>query len=303
MGKNNDFLNYGKYISAMSFDPMGFMSGLFAQVEENKRRQRNADAGIEYQNGYFGVPSKNIAFELDSLNFKGDCYAGHKDDLKFLFDIDGKLLFSAPKYEYLGKNIFLVYKTEKTKKKSEEVETISEYGALYKLSEKLTGYEFRTRFSSSDFKKDENFIILSDKESKSCIVNLNGEVVLRSKERYGYCTSIYNNVARVDNGYYSLLTKEFICEKGYDNMIETKELIFISVGHKEQVYKINKFTGEYEVFGEPKQAPQINNTPICNGSDVTVAEVLPTLLKQGRNDKCRCGSNKKYKACCGKGKC
>lgn len=300
IGSRGNFGNLAGMLT--SGNPMRFMETMFQSIEQHKRENRNKQAGIQELNGLYGVPEKNIEFKFDMLDFNGKFFQGRADGLDHVFDKDGKFLFSAEKYEYLGRDIFLVF-TDKEPKKGQS----SCYGYMFKNGEKLTDSLFRSqRFSNFD---KGNFCVLGYKDfSGECVVNTNGEVVLQNNKGLVYIY-LHDNVASVGGTYYNLFTGEKICEKSYSSSLDIKGLMFVKCD--EQVYKINTFTGEYEIFGEPKQAPQIKDIPIVNGCSTTVGEVVPDLLKsakkqepklkkQGRNELCRCGSGKKVKHCdCG----
>ncbi len=269
-------------------DAMGFIGQMMAAADEANKQRANEQAGIVKEGNYYGVPTKGISFMFDNIELNSGFYVGTDDNGKTVFDKDGKCLFSCLSYNYLGKNIFLVT-TEEPKKGSS-----SAYGALYKDGVKLTKDLFRSQMHSK-FKADH--CVLGYKEfGGECVVNTNGKVVFDSGKRF-ISIYIHNNIATEDGKYYNLFTGELICERSYKSSLETGNLMFVETC--ELVYKIDTMTGEFEIFGEPKLAPQTNDIRICNNSPVTVAEVLPAVLKQQRNDKCACKSGKKYKNCCG----
>ena len=124
-----------------------------------------------------------------------------------------------------------------------------------------------------------------------------GKIVLKSKSICDYIY-LHGNVASMGNDYINLFTGEKIC-----NSYQTLSIPnFIFAEDNDQVFKINETTCEVEIFGKPKVSPKTSDIQICNDSPVTVKEVFPAVLKQCRNDKCSCGSKKKFKDCCGKGK-
>ena len=129
--------------------------------------------------------------------------------------------------------------------------------------------------------------------STHVVINKEGEIVLKAEGSYSDYVSIYENIAFNGKRVFNLLTRELICEQQYssDSTIKIKDEVFVKVGEN-AVYKINKFTGEFEIFGtlpEPKVEP-IYTPP-------TPKEKVVVLPKQQRNEICRCGSGKKVKNC------
>ncbi len=290
--------NYFEGYNSIFANPMGFMHEMINHVEHQKQEQQNINAGIQKEKGFYGVPDKGIKFEYDILDFDGKFYIGKDADLDHVFDATGKLLFSAEKFDYIGKDIFIVYKDKEPKKGQSSV-----YGALYKDGVKLTDYDFRSQ-SSSEFNKDSNFVVLGYKDfGHECVVNPEGKVVFEPEKNFD-CIYLTGNIAHSKGTYYNLFTGEIICKDTKSSTLETKEFLFVGTYLKDQVYKINKFTCEFEIFGETKSSPQTNDIQICKESTITTKEVLPKLIKQGRNELCNCGTvdengkRKKHKNCC-----
>ena len=59
--------------------------------------------------------------------------------------------------------------------------------------------------------------------------------------------------------------------------------------------------GENQVSTEQEKKEHVHvHGPNCSHGHQSVEQVKRTLPKVGRNDPCLCGSEKKYKKCCGK---
>lgn len=280
---------YNSYFNSFMGNPMGFFEGMFAEMDRRKKEQRNINAGIQEANGFYGVPEK-IDFKYDMLDFNGKFYIGRANELYHLFDSSGKFLFSCEEFDYLGKDMFIQYVDKEPKKGQSSV-----YGALCKDGIRLSEYEFRSKFLSK-FNKDSDFCVLGYEDfSHECVINTEGKVVLKTERSFD---NIYlqGNIAHTKNAYYNLFTGEIICSNTKSSTLGTKELLFVET-YDDQVYKIDKRTCEFEVFGESKQKPHTNDVKLCGGSDVTVKEIIPVLPKQNRNELCRCGSGLKVKKC------
>jgi hypothetical protein len=285
------YSGYSNMLGLAFTNPMGFFEGMMNTMAQHKQERLNSDAGIEYNEELFvyGVPTKNIEFKFDMLDFNGKYYVGRADELNHVFDADGNLLFSAISFEYLKQDMFFVVNTEKDEKSSQA------YGALYRNGEKLTDDVFRSK-DMSDFAKGKNFCIFGYKEfGKECVVNKEGEIVYEMKSSFDYAY-LYNNILCAEGKYINLFSGETICKKGYRTDLTAGNLRFVEVD--EQVFKIDTVSGEFEVFGEPKTAPQTNVVKKVDDSATSTKEVVPKPPKQTRNEKCACGSGLKYKNCC-----
>lgn len=272
----------------------GFLRGMFAGMDRRNHIQKLKDAGIEPnpETNRFGVPSKGIPIAYTNIDFIHKkfyvCFVDDDTAEKQMIDVykeDGSLLFTAEEggFKYLGADdIFLIKDGEFYRLHTEQGKPTTK--PLFKPQ----------RFS--EFEKSEFCVLTYKKYGKECVINKKGEIVFEH-EGYSYLY-LYGCVLSNDKHYINLYTGEPICKKGYSHTLKAGKFMFVEVD--EQVFKIDTTTGEFEVFGEPKRSPVINDTPLVSGSDVTVAEVLPKVIKQGRNDICNCGSGKKHKHCCGK---
>jgi len=295
MGKNN----YTDYMSLFSTGYINdFFHNMFAEMDKQRHREKLKNAGVEFSDeaNFFGVPSKNIPFQYIGVDFIHDkfyvCYVKMdiEDDFQMVdvYKESGALMFTVEEksFQYLGADdLFLI--------KEKEQDRYKIYGFCGTL---LTENLFRPQFGRK-FSENSEFCILGYKDySGECVINKKGEVVFE-KSNYNNLY-LHGNIVFDGKHYINLFTGQPICETGYRNTLKTGNLMFVE--SNEQVYKIDTQTGEFEVFGEPKKSPIINDTPIVSGSDVTVGKVLPKVIKQGRNDICNCGSGLKYKKCCGK---
>jgi hypothetical protein len=290
--------DYFKGYNTILSNPTDLMYSIINHIDQNKQEQRNINAGIKTKNGFYGVPDKGIEFKFDILDFDGKFYIGKDADLDHVFDATGKFLFSAESFDYIGKDIFIVHKDREPKKGQSSV-----YGALYRDGIKLTDYDFRSKFSSK-FDKNSDFVVLGYKDfGRECVINTQGKIVLYPEKNFD---NIYltGNIAHSENSYYNLFTGEVICKDTKSNTLDTKEFLFVGTYYKDQVYKINKFTCEFEIFGEAESTSQINDIQVCNDSATAIKKSVPVIPKQGRNELCNCGAvdengkRKKYKNCC-----
>lgn len=304
MGKNsysygNDFSDYfgimGRGMLGGGGGVTSFFNAMFEDMAKRKHAQKLINAGVEFneENKRFGVPSQEIPFAYLSIDFiSGKYYTCEVDDETNetpLFDVykkDCGLLFTAEIFEYLGKDdLFLI------KDKSEQ-----DYSLFIDVNAPLSEPIFRAKFANK-FAENSDFCVLGNKDYKDCVINRKGEVVYENKSVCNYLY-LHGNILSDGSNYINLFSGEVICKKGYSNTLKTGNLIFVE--SENQVFKIDVLTGEYETFGEPKikpsEQPKEKNEPLSQSK----VESLPKAPKQGRNDKCSCGSGLKFKNCCGK---
>lgn len=294
----NDFSDYFGIVGRGMLGGGGaysFMESIIRDIEKRNHAKRLIDAGVEFneENKRFGVPNQEIPFAYLSIDFiSGKYYVCEVDDEKIeapLFDVykkDNGLLFSAEVFEYLGKDdLFLI------KDKSEQ-----NYSLFIDVNSPLSEPIFRTKFASA-FKENSDFCILGNEDYKDCVINRKGEVVYTNKSVCNYLY-LHGNILNDGSNYINLFSGEVICEKGYSNTLKTGNLIFVE--SKNQVFKIDTLTGEYETFGEPKIKPSEQPKEKNESLPQSKTESLPKAPKQSRNDKCACGSGLKFKNCCGK---
>jgi hypothetical protein len=82
---------------------------------------------------------------------------------------------------------------------------------------------------------------------RSCIINTDGEIVLESKHLIEYIYHIGGIIASCNNReIYNLKTKEVIM-KDHLGISYTSQYLFIST-YNNEVYKIDKYTGDIEIF-------------------------------------------------------
>jgi hypothetical protein len=295
MGKYNYFSELDALF--MGGNATGFFSNMIAEIDRRKHLEKLEKAGVSFNKefGFFGVPSKGIPYDYDNIDFVNNkfyyCSVVFEDMTKVdVFDENGKFLFFSfdDCFEYIGEDFFLV----KEKKNS--------LSALYKLGECVSDFVFRSRHNTKFSDKSE-FCVLGYGEGYSveCVVNKEGKIVHESKGLQS--AYLHGNTFNDGKNYINLFTGEIICKSGYRATLQAGDLMFVE--DDEQVYKINQITCEVEVFGEPKTSRKPSDIKLCEGSPVTVAEALPKVPKApklNRNDICSCGSEKKYKHCCGK---
>lgn len=273
-----------------------FFDAMFKDMAKREQCQKLINAGVEVneENKRVGVPTQEIPLAYLSIDFISNkyyvCEVDDETNDVPLFDVYKKdigLLFTAEVFEYLHKDdLFLIRDKSET------------YSSLFiDVNIPLSEPVFRTHFASN-FGKNSDFCILGYKEfGKECVINKVGEVVYVPEKSYN-SLYLYGNVLNNGDNYINLFSGEIICKKSYSSSLNTGNLMFVE--SEGQVYKIDTLTGEYETFGEPKikpsEQPKEKNEPLPQPK----AETLPKALKQGRNDKCACGSGLKFKHCCGK---
>lgn len=298
------------YFSMMLGNPLLSIEHMMDEMKRLKEKKANVDAGIQMNDdGMYGVPSKNIPFDFQTINvYVKGFYKCKIDKNVYVFNSEGECMYIGGAVDYLGEDIFIVYPNEEFKNtRTNKLDTrVSSYGFLYKGKERKSDANYREQWTS--FSGDFAVVGTNDKY-RDCVINKDCEVVFKSNNS----DSIYLHgvIATVNGKFINLLTGETICDKSYKATLETGNKRFMFVESGDYVIKMDTLTGEHETFGEPKISPQTNNIRICGGSDITVGEVLSDFAKQDdtakkttvtqrRNDICSCGSGKKYKNCHGK---
>ena len=275
-----------EHLGLGGFSGLGFMESLFREMDANKRAEYLKQIGVEKnEENLYGIPALNIDLKYYEIKVKDKLIVcsidvPHSDTTKDYYKIDGTFLFSS---EYsvtnLGNDLYLMPK---------------EYNgqcAIYLNSEKVSDYEFHARVGSR-FDTESEYTILGF-QSKEAVIDKQGQIVFESKGMLDYLY-LYGNILLEKDNLYDLHSGEKICEKGYTTKLETDEDIFVEVG--KQVYKINKTTCEYEIFGTPPPPKEEPKQKV----EVKVKKKEPKIPKQNRNNLCACGSGLKYKKCCGK---
>ncbi len=272
-----------------------FFSQIMAESQRFREERRDKNAGIiQNENLLFGVPEKNIDTKYYQLNFLG-YYVGviiieDKNGTitkRHVYDKTGKFLFECKTFNYLGHDIFLVI--SKIDDKSS-----TQFGSLYKNNIKMTDEYFSMRFGSSFKNRDICVLGTNSKSERECVVNKECEIVYNNKNRGLSSIYIDGNIIKCDNEYINSFTGETICE-GYSS-IKTDKLKFVESGNN--VFKINKETCEFEMYGPPIIEKE-EEKPVISKKKVR-PETKPKTKKLNRNDLCSCESGLKYKFCCGK---
>ncbi len=275
-----------EYLGLGGFSGLGFMESLFREMDARKRAEYLKQLGVEEKDDLFGIPTLNIDFKYYEIKIKDKLIVcsvdvPHSDSTKDYYKPDGTFLFSS---EYsvtnLGNDLYLIPKEYNGK------------CAIYLNSEKVSDYEFNARIGSR-FKTESEYTILGY-QMKEAVIDKQGQIVFESQGMLDYLY-LYGNILMEKDNLYNLHTGEKICKKGYSTKLETDEDIFVEV--EKQVFKINKTTCEFEVFGTPPP-PKAEPKPIK--VEKVEKKEEPKIPKQNRNDLCSCGSGLKYKKCCGK---
>lgn len=275
--KNN--FRYGDFV----FPNINFFREMLEMSDKLSQEGCNQAAGIERdEHGFYGVPNKGIPFAHAQLNFGKGHYLGEFFERIHVYSKDGLFLFSCFKFEYLEKDVFLVFDNEDAK-----------YGAIYKHGKKLSDDIFSVGGLGGKFGEKSQFCQLLLRDKDWCIINTHGEIVFEDKSSFDY-PHLYNNILWNKRAYYNLFNGEKICESYYSNTTINTGLWLFVQSDKEQVYKIDTLTGMFEVFGEAEKKPETK--PVQKVE--TEKEPEPKIVKQNRNDLCACGSGNKFKNCC-----
>jgi hypothetical protein len=257
------------------FTPSGInnIMGLFSEWEKEKNRKI---VGITFNDGYYGVPIVNIPFKYCRIDFVDKHYKCLNDDSCDVYDKTGKILFSCTNYDYLGYDMFLVRQSK------------SEGYSLYCNDEKLTDPIFKDHSSSKFNNKGYCTCGLIDEFSAKIIINKKGEILFKST-KFSYI-NLHGIIFNIDNEWYNIETLEKIADYCYERL-EINDFLFLKI-ESNCVLQVNKDTGDIIIHGEmPKPKEEIKK-------EITIKEPEIKIPKQNRNDKCVCGSGKKYKNCC-----
>ena len=283
-----------------------FFGTMFAEMDRIDKEKAQKAAGIEPdENSKYGVPTLEIPSKYDFIELQGKgalnsffYYGFFLEDESIpmvdVYDSNGKFLLTAKDkdFHYINEGFFLIKATEKA------------LYALYSLGEKLTDFIFHSPTIYSKFTKDSEFCILRTDGYKDCVINKKGETVY-FKSSYG-SISLNGNIISDGNNVINGFTGEIICETySYRAVLKADNFLFVECdGIKRDttcVFKINKITCEYEIFGTPapKKEPKPEPSPVTKDLFKSTPKLTPkTNLNPQRNDLCNCGSGKKFKNCC-----
>jgi hypothetical protein len=128
------------------------------------------------------------------------------------------------------------------------------FGNLYRNNIKLNDTIFRIGGLCSGFNDKSYCSLIQYDDIKSsgihCIINANGDIVLKAETPYLYPYCLNGCIASIDRTYYNLLTGAPIV-KGNTN-IRSSQYLFVENAYdndyKKGVWKIDWNTGEYEIF-------------------------------------------------------
>jgi hypothetical protein len=283
----------------------GFLEGFMGMIGEIEKQKMRREYGITNEGGFDGVKQCKIPHEFYHI-FNRDKYyfCLDKNNLTHVYTLGGIFLFKGNHIKYLKEGMFLVQEIDEKKK-------LDNLGyALFSNEHCLTEYIYTPHGLSNSF-NDCGFIQLNlvDEFMASHIIDKQGRVAYKH-EGLG-SPYIYGIICSTDKGYLNLLTNEYICKKGYSSTLSTKECMFIKLSDN-CVYQINKYNGAVLIHGEDykeverkrkedAEARAKDNERIRmanNEIDDKFAKEYKKWNNLGRNDKCLCGSNKKFKECC-----
>lgn len=221
-----------------------------------------------------------------------------------IYDTNGSFLFTGKEFKDLGENMYLVRLVG------------DEMFCLFRGFEKLSEPIFYNRdFYISGFKP--NYCSLSFKdgdEEGECVIDKDGNIILEHIGRWSNKHfSVVHNIAYHNRTIYNLNTGEIICycDDFYKKIEADGNLIFVELCHPTEygakgkgVCKINTVTTEFEIFGtipykEEGKYPERKKQKEEEAKRLAEIEAAkPRIVRQNRNDKCQCGSGKKFKNCC-----
>lgn len=284
----------GSYI-----DFFGLAMGLVSEIENKKRREQ---FGITNENGYDGVTRFNIPHIYSHIEVKNMYYCQDSNLAITCYDLTGKKMFTSGSIEYLKHDMFLVQEVNNDKPKDE-------WGyALYENDTKLTDFIFRTAFSQSF--NDCGFALLKLKDfmGNEVVVNRKGDILFEN-EKYFDRLYLKGVLLKTKETYINLLTNKVICNwKWRVEQIDNGECLFVKT-EETCVYQINIETGDYIIHGKEKEVKPIPPTKeelelleqeeeVKRQKQQEKELEAAEWLKLTRNNKCRCGSGKKFKSCC-----
>jgi len=273
--------------------------GAINHSENEKNRERHNITNID---GFDGVDNVGIPHRFSRVKFKENYYYCENDNV-LVYTGEGRFLFSCASVMNLGGGTFLRQEVN-SKKKKEDCGW-----CLCHDNVKLTGFIYKPSGLSNSFNKS-GFIILNilGEYSHKAVLNKKGEEVFYSED-YNE-VYLHESLLSTNKGYVNLFTHQYICEKGYSSTMKTDQDMFVEVSSL--VYQINMFTGEFVVHGNDKK----KQPPLTSKEEVERDGKRDVLIKErkemqnkinvetkrwemlGRNDKCLCGSKKKFKKCC-----
>lgn len=266
-----------------------FIGQMMQYYEDQKQESLDISMGIEKnEEGLYGCPVKNIPFQFFIIHYIDNHYICKSEKLTSIYNTEGEFLFSGYTFENLSDELFVVHQYDK------KTDRADQYGSIFKNGQKMSQNIFRTQ-SMTKFKDGFEFCIISKKFgdiSRSVVINRDVATVFVCDSVCDY-PHLYGNVLYFKNKLYNLFTDEIICEKDYHHKLETDEHIFVQ--SDKQVFKIDIKTCEFEVFGKAREVEE----KVAPQPQPKEEKPLPEP-KQRRNDQCKCGSEKKYKNCCGK---
>lgn len=291
------FTNVSKLKLMFRQDIFGTFFSFISQIEKANKRKA---FGITNQNGYDGVSHLNIPHIYGYIEANQQYFCHAEDKSIDCYDLQGNKLFTSAKIEYLKYDMFLVQEINPNK-------PVDKWRyALYHNSEKLTDYIFRNvRFQ--DFNKHGFAILKLDDDSYTeVVVNICGEIVYKSLERYGHDLHLTGVLLKDKNKYINLLTNKVICSWKYScKEISNEECLFVKT-EDTCIYQINISNGEYIIHGKeveekPKPEPTQEELKQIEEDEIErerKEKETAEWLKLTRNDSCKCGSGKKFKNCC-----
>ena len=291
----------------------GFFESLFSYLGEAQRIREREQWGITNENGYDGVSKVNIPHEYSDIDIKNNHFYCKHEGFITVYDYAGTKLFTSNDIEELGGDYYLA------KVYDEEIVPKDWGFALFKGAKQLTEDIFKPK-SRFGLKFNEQGLLLikyCDREKVSVIINNKGEVVYEHEEEYYFShhTTLYGVILKTDKGYLNLLTKKYICGKPRrsSESFNNEECLFIKTENT-CVYQINMSNGEHLIHGKedeskkPKTDEEIESLrkekeereAAQKKIDDKFNKEAAKWKKLSRNDKCLCGSGKKFKMCCNK---
>lgn len=284
-----------------------FLNFIFAAMDAERKEKHREKWGITNVNGYDGVDGK-IPHQYMRITTKYNCYyCQHGDKMITVYDYAGNKLFTTNDVDFLGDDYFLV-------KVIDEEIIPEDWGyALFHKSEQLTEdiYKSLGWLSKEGFNPQGYMVVkLCDEDKVSVVLNKKGEEVYRKQGKYYDSTiKLHGVIAEDEQGFLNLLTHEYICSSprySRDKM-DNGECLFIKT-EDTCIYQISMNNGEFIIHGKPKEKKKPKTNEEVKAEESRLAKNMDIKdkynqeaekwSKLNRNDKCLCGSGKKFKYCC-----
>jgi len=284
-----------------------FFDMLFSSMAAAEKEREREKWGITNINGYDGVTKVGIPHIYEKISITNQMFYCKKEGLTTVYDYAGNKLFTSRDILSLGHDRYLVEIID------EEIVKEDWGYALFKNGIKLTDDIFKPKGRFNEKFNEQGYYIveLCDTEKTLAIINRDGDIVYEYEPKYwhSHYTTLYGVILKTDKGYLSLLTKTYICGEPYrsGDVMDNNECLFVKT-EENCIYQISMNNGEFIIHGKPKEKekPKTDEEVKAeeerrenrNKIEEKYNQEAVTWSKLNRNDKCLCGSGKKFKHCC-----